>query len=187
MIRIINQFTFTLVLIINWSFSYSQSTGDATSFAGPVVTAEFYGVGLGLTVNVEHLIMKRSKMFVSGRLGYGEHNSFSSGDYTFKSIPISVSAFSGIGKHHKEVGLGLTYAEGNQDAGVFERPNKSLFVVPFIGYRYQRSNGGFFCKIQYSPFIKMKEYTDERVYKSMVGDFVHNAGITVGYYFSRKK
>ena len=165
----------------------SQTSANEIRFAGPVVTTELYGTGLGLTVNVEHVIVKRNKMFVNGRIGFGKHQSFSSANYSFKSIPVSVSAFSGIGKHHKEIGLGLTYSEGGQDGSIFERPNKSLFAMPFVGYRYQNAKGGFVFKVQYTPYIKIKEYTEERVYNSMVGDFIHSAGITIGYFFSRKE
>jgi hypothetical protein len=156
------------------------------TFSGPAFFIELYGAGGGITANIEHKFADFRRSMVTARLGYGKHKYHGTANHMFTGIPITCSFVSGKRNHHRELGAGFLFAEGNQDEAGFNVVNKSIFVVPFIGYRYQRPSGGLFFKIQYTPLIKVKEYADSNRYRSQIGQFIHTAGISVGYFVSHE-
>jgi hypothetical protein len=149
------------------------------------VFVELYGSGHGITLNAEHKITDLFKGSLSARIGFGKHPSLSYSGGEYRGIPISVNYFSGKGKHHREVGIGLTYAEADRGERFWPGENKSLYVVPIFGYRFQKPSGGFVFKIQYCPHIIVKEYSDNPSYVKEKGEFFHGGGLSLGYYFSR--
>jgi hypothetical protein len=117
-------------------------------------------------------------------VGFGKHKSLGNSQRQYKGIPVSIGVVRGKRNHHREIGAGVTYVEGNQGEVAFNWINKSIYFVSFVGYRYQRPAGGFFFKCQITPLVKIKEYSEVVVYRSQVGRLGLSAGIGVGYYFA---
>lgn len=174
----------TFIVIFTHITTVGQDQKKDVGFSGPIVYAELFGAGGALTLNVEHKLFDFGRHMVTARGGFGKHKSFGNSHRQFKGIPVSVNIIRGKGNHHREVGAGLTYVEGNQSEVAFNLINKSIYFVSFLGYRYQRPGGGFFLKAQVTPLVKIKEYSESLVYRGQVGRFGASFGICLGYYFA---
>jgi hypothetical protein len=169
---------------VSTTLTMGQDSRNDVTFSGPIIFAELYGVGGAVTVNLEHKVFDIGRHLVAVRVGYGKHKYFGNPYRQVRSIPIGVGFIRGKRNHHREIGAGLTYAEGNENDVGFGWLNKSVFLVPFVGYRYQRPGGGLFLKAQLTPMVKIKEYSESRIYRSQVGELVFSAGISLGYYLA---
>lgn len=174
----------TAIVVATTVTTMGQGEKVDVAFSGPVVFAEFLGASGGLTFNLEHKIFDFRRHMVSVRAGFGQHKSLGNSQRQYKGVPVSVGVVRGKGNHHREVGAGITYVEGNQEEVAFNWINKSVYFVSFVGYRYQRPAGGFFFKCQITPLVKIKEYSESVVYRAQVGRLGLSAGIGVGYYFA---
>src|SRR5688572_8392948 len=130
--------------------------GFATNINAQTIYGEFLGNSAGLySVNYEHRLSTSGKNVWSLHGGFGMYNVKDAYDHI--SVPIGVTYYNRKeGNTHKEIGLSLTYVEGLADnrhtwgsEGV--QYSKALVLVPNVGYRYQKPDGGFMFKIYYSP------------------------------------
>ena len=90
-------------------------------------------------------------------------------------------------KHHLETGIGITfpfflYYDGDGAFGYkgsHTWKTQSYFFIPIrIGYRYQKSGGGFFWKVAFVPLLWIE---DEKLH------CVPSGGVAIGYTFKNKK
>ena len=163
----------------------AQSEG-LPRFLGPVVYVELYGAGAGVTLNAEHSVMRMTRNIMTVRAGFGKHRYLGKDEHDYIGIPVGMCIFNKGSNHHREFGLGITYVKGHLEEDFFGEVNKSLEFVASIGYRYQRPAGGLFFKVQYTPHVRIKEFTESNQFNSGEGKIVHLAGICLGYYFMRR-
>jgi hypothetical protein len=77
------------------------------------------------------------------------------------AVPFEVSGLLGRGKHHLELGVGITPHLATSldfNSETLELEDKVVFgsLIPLrIGYRYQKPEGGFFFRVGYSPFFNV--------------------------------
>jgi hypothetical protein len=164
------------------------STKNPT-MTGHSVYGEIYGAGQGVTLNYDRVVCSfLSRWNGSVSVGFGSYNK-SEGRVRFISTPVGLNLFKGKNGHHKELSLHLAYVKGKElvKMGTFIWYNEGLYFTPAIGYRYQKEGGGFLIRLQYSPFVKLKEYGDDYVFKRRSRPLTHSVGISAGYYFARKR
>jgi hypothetical protein len=177
---------FLFFLLLSASAQQS-STAAFPAFKGVLTYIDMFGAARGMTVNVEQVCgTMGSSGTLTARLGFGAYR-FEGGRIPYRAVPIGVSLFKGRGKSHSEFGLNLCYVVGSEYT---IRPpilgttySRSIFFTPSLGYRYMRPGGGFFLRAGYSPNIKLKEYSDDRVYSKEIGQPRHGAYLSLGYYF----
>jgi hypothetical protein len=71
------------------------------------------------------------------------------------SMPLGFNAFTTPGHHHLEWGLGLTPYIDHYRTFLAEKDesDKQLYIVPHIGYRYQKPEGGLFFTAGVMPTV----------------------------------
>ena len=95
-------------------------------------------------------------------------------------------------KHYIEIGAGITYSLGG--ASFWAVPyngqihyTAGLFIVPRIGYRYQKDNKGFFFRAGFTPLILLNDYSHLEVLTRNSGFktpfFNYMGGLSFGYSF----
>lgn len=113
-------------------------------------------------------------------------------------IPASVNKIFGVGKHHFEIGLGLTFYHSEGTAGSFSilytRGNPPqvtqqqlefystnvLYLTSFLGYRFQKPDKRFFYRCGFSPLWRFYNMDAE---SNSVYEFIPWGGMSVGYRF----
>ena len=123
---------------------YSVYSQPATSdkWAKNSLYAELQTKGAFYTINFDRVFHRGDKLFYSYRLGFSIEKSSI-------SFPLGISLLFGYGKHHAEFALTLvpfidkykTFLSGNNIS------DKYLYIIPAVGYRFQRASGGFFLKL----------------------------------------
>ena len=168
---------FLLIGILSFTYpSFSQGTG----FRGLVAYAEYSAAGTFYSANLEKLIFAKGGWYGNGRIGFGLSNR----EYNIPVfIPVGVNFCRGKRNSHPEVGLGLSYAEGLQVVGA--SINQALYFMPSLSYRFQKPGGGFFFKIGYAPYIKIKEFSKPDHTFQSTGLFDPSISMALGYYFGR--
>lgn len=157
---------------------------EADASKGTVVYLELGGNSAPtIGLNVERRIFSIKQWYGNARIGYG---TLRNDGVTRWSVPIGIIIFHGIKASHVEVGAGLTYGTGlhSSTVGSETRINEALYFVPSIGYRFQKSTGGFFLRAAYTPLFKLKEYSKP---ESWFYGQRHNQyfGLSVGYFFMK--
>jgi hypothetical protein len=178
------------------AFALSSFTGlnaqliSQTDLAMPGYTiyAELYGASHGVTLNYDRVAFRFfNRWNGSIRIGFGTYAK-EEGRLQFISAPAGVNLFAGRNGHNKEIGIHFSYVKGesNRTIGSLLKYSEGLYLSPAIGYRYQKEGGSFVFRIQYSPFVKLKEYSKGSDRLS-TGKLTHSFGISAGYYFSRQR
>lgn len=154
---------------------YAQK-GSANGNARRSVFAEYLSAGNFISVNYDHVFRKGSSFSAAYRVG------FSAAKNTI-GLPAGICFFNGQQSSHAEFSLVfIPFVEDYQY--LFKSGNlsdKKLYIVPGIGYRYQKPAGGFFFRIVASPVISLDPRSDN--FWKMDGTLL--AGITAdaGYCF----
>jgi hypothetical protein len=165
---------YLFVLFILFCF-ISKAERDSTNIAKNSISLDILGIGGYGSINYERMIYNfDNNLKIISRIGLTSYNLT---DFTTKFnpdiiIPISISVVYGK-KHNLEVGVGQVISnvvKVSQES--YEPIRETNFHANFtLGYRYQKSKGGFIYKIHYTPLI---EFYD---------DFKHWGGISIGYAF----
>jgi hypothetical protein len=163
------------------SSSFSQELG----FRGWVAYVERGSSGASYTANVEHFLFDRWGLNANGRLGFGTAKSHYNIKYnTPLYLQAGLNFYSGKRNSHPEVGLYLTYAEGQQ---IYTDMNKAFYFVPSFSYRFQKPSRGAFFRIGYAPYLKLKEVSNaDHVWFEGTGIFNHSFVIALGYSFASR-
>lgn len=128
----------TLLLLLQLD-CYSQD--ETPEIAKNSIYTEFFGSAVYLyNISYDRIVFAKEKNKISLALGAQYlPSSDSPSDYIFSVSP-QINYFRG-NIHHFETGIGVTVGFNNED-----------FIVPIrIGYRYQKPEGGMFCKIGLTP------------------------------------
>ena len=165
---------FLLIICIIFSFTcYSQQTGE--KIVRNSVYADFASRGAYYSVNYDRLFRRGEKLNWSYRVGLCLMNNVI-------AMPLGLQAFTGHNEHHAEFSITVVpYIE--KYTKLFSAGNlsdKKIFVIPGVGYRYQRPGGGIFFRIVAAPVIYLDPPSDN--FWNM--DPKIYAGITGGIGFS---
>lgn len=161
-----------------WLLVTSAATAQAqTSNVEPEVTdpnalyVELGGAG-GLSVNYD----RRFLPSLIGRVGVGIVPCFfACAGYT--SVPVAAYGLIGGTSHHIEYGGGVTFLF--PDHGRHHR-----FLVPSVGYRYQRPNGGFVFRANGLASIRLQQPIGPgNVYGGSSWKEAWGVGVSSGYAF----
>jgi hypothetical protein len=158
-----------LVLVQNVYAQPSQKNARNT------VYADFASEGAVYSINYDRIFNKGEKINISYRVGVFVLNDVI-------AFPIGIQFFTGQYASHIEFSLTVEpYIEKYQD--IFDGNNvadKKAYIMPGVGYRYQRPDGGFFAKVVVGPMI----YLDPPSNDFWNMDTLVYAGITAGVGFS---
>ncbi len=144
---------------------------------GSCIHVELLGNGIGFSINYESRFTK-SHRGIGGRVGL---STFKVGGKQSLILPVLINYTLGKkeGKHHLEVGAGITYLS---EAGAKITSNdKDIFFVDntyatfTLMYRYQPPFGGFLFKFGLTPFVGTFQGQDSPIFTSI--------GIAFGYAF----
>jgi hypothetical protein len=167
------------------AFSQNQTDLARPPYRGIAAYVEIGGASLGVTANAEVVFAKVFNWKASVRGGFGTFKRYEK-RVTYLAVPIGMNIFKGHRRHHREIGLNASYVRGATFGGdIRVNYSEGLYLIPTFGYRYQGENGGLFFKVQYSPFVKLTEFTNDRAFKNSTGKIIHLIGLSLGYFFVR--
>jgi len=135
-----------LLTILAFSFFFNvfgQNESDKSKAKNSVYIEMFGNAGDFYNITYDRLVHSKGNNNISTGLGiqYFPSSDLSAPDDIF-SISPQINYFYGI-RHHFETGLGLAYDFNSGD-----------LIIPFrIGYRFQKHDGGLFCKVGFTPFL----------------------------------
>jgi hypothetical protein len=159
-----------LTLLIQNTFSQSEIETKTKN----IVFAEVAGAGGFGSVNYERELIQRGNFKSSLRGGLGAYHVT---DYEMKFnpdllIPLTMYFYYGT-IHHIDLGFGQTISSmmylDYETMG--KKRTYHLHTNLSIGYRYQKSSGGLFLKINYTPFFEFNE------------NYTHWGSASIGYAF----
>ena len=141
--------------MVGHSFLYAQldrenNSGKNTFYIELASRGSFY------SVNYDHIFHEGNKLSTSFRIGFSiERDAI--------SFPLGLNLITGKENHHAEFGLTLipfidhykTFLSGDNLS------DKKIYVIPFIGYRFQKPSGGIFFKASVSPLIFLDPPSDD--------------------------
>ena len=145
----------TLLLILTNFYGFSQKIG---------LTLDLGGNSGGYSLNGEYEILKYDKYRLNARLGFGY---LPIRESNFLSIPFGLNILTGKQTHHLELGIGLSYINGLQFKNIQIGSNdnyyadNAIYIVPSVGYRFDRLKGGLYFKVYYSPLILTHDFLNE--------------------------
>ncbi|MES2733026.1 MAG: hypothetical protein V4714_14855 [Bacteroidota bacterium] len=137
---------------------------------------EAMGKGPYYSVNYDRIIRVRTKWSYSFRVGV----SLVADGW---SVPLGIHAFTTPGNHHLELGLGVTpYVDHYRTfLSKNDRSDKYLYVVPSVGYRYQKPEGGLFFTAGLAPYIFLDPPSTDVF--DVTPSYKLWAGVAVGFSF----
>ena len=103
------------------------------------------------SLNGEYKIGKINNYQVNARAGFGYSKI---NGFEFLGIPLGLNLLTGTKNHHLELGLGTSYIMGTSH--IFIKTgnyisSEGIFLIPSIGYRFDKPTGGLIFKVYYSP------------------------------------
>lgn len=135
------------------------------SSAGPVYS-----------LNFDRIFSGKTSIKYSYRVGFHLLNSD-------VGLPVGLSMLAGSNNHHAELGLTFIpyikrfkylFNEGSLS-------DKQIFIIPSIGYRFQKAGGGVFFRILVSPMVFLDPPSDD--FWDMEPKIYGMAGIGAGWTF----
>jgi hypothetical protein len=156
-------------IIYSAIFSLISFSINAQHYQEPVkentVFFELLGNGGYYSFNYDRIMASKEKWKLAGRIGGSYINHFNDFNTQYINMPLELSFLSGKGPNYLEIGMGATYIFGKSDFGWPGEEkttilNFDLMIMPRIGYRYQKPEGGPFFKIGFTPIYYIKIYTN---------------------------
>ena len=168
-----------------------SKTSDEIFKSKNLIYAEFGGNSGGYAFNYGRIIYQKDRLKIAASTGfslmYGRGNERIFSTYWVPVFPAEITAFFGRSKHHLELGIGLvTYREKqfifDEDfpRNIRERKYWGVSIVPRVGYRFQKPDGGFFYRVSYTPSINFKNFEGA---ENKANFFPFGLGISLGISF----
>lgn len=162
-------FSALMILVFSKNHATAQSKDLVESkaeifMAKNVLHADFAWSAVGYSLNYGRIIFQKDKLKLAGSAGFSmlfqdEIESIHSG-YVKPVFLTEITAFSGRSKHNLEFGTGFYtyrdkryYVDGDIPGTTTNKAFWVKSIVPRVGYRYQKPEGGFFFRIGYTPRI----------------------------------
>ena len=150
------------------------SQADSIPTIRNLIYIEAGGAAGYYSINYERSICCCNYLTVAARIGL---SSYHLRDYTARFnpdvlVPLTLNSY--YGKNHKlELGAGGTIANVVYANKTDFKPRRiaTFHSVLLMGYRYQKSSGGAFFRVAYTPIIEFNKH------------FRHWAGLSFGYAF----
>ncbi|MEM9324296.1 MAG: hypothetical protein AAGA85_01515 [Bacteroidota bacterium] len=136
--------------LIAASTCQAQDESDDGTVARNSLFVEVMGTGTLVSLNYDRILLKKGPWGLAGRIGFTYTpimEDFS--DVGGPGIPVEISGLYGKRNNFFELGFGAAYHYVFDDSD----DNHLLFLVPRIGYRYQKPAGGFFFRAAFTPWI----------------------------------
>lgn len=153
-----------LLLLLTVSL-LGNSQNKSNNFA---LTFDLAGNSGFYTLNGEYKVGEIKDYKLNARIGFGY---YSGSRIQFTGIPIGINMITGTKKHHLELGLGASYIKGIENmqipAGTYGNPqewsqqSEGIYLVPSVGYRFDKLTGGLILKVYYSPLITIYDFFDK--------------------------
>lgn len=172
---LLKKIALTIIAFLIYSSSFSQQSAN-NAIHRNTVFVELASKGAIYSVNFDHIFRQGEKLNYSYRAGFSiEKNSI--------AFPIGISFITGQQSHHAEFSLTVipfidkyeTFLSGDNVS------DKYLYVVPSVGYRFQRPAGGFFLKAGIAPLILLDPPSDN--FWKMDPTLYGYGSIGIGYTF----
>ena len=143
-----------ILMIVFINASYSQSKQNNIT-ARHTFYADFASKGAYYSVNYDRVFHQGKKVNASYRAGFSIFNNVI-------ALPLGINFFTGQNNSHLEFSFTIVpYIEAyNSFLKSNDLSDKKLYVIPGIGYRYQKAAGGFFFKAVASPLIYLDPPSD---------------------------
>ena len=120
------------------------------------IYADFASKGAYYSINYDRVFRRGEKLSWSYRVGFSILKDAI-------AVPLGIHLFTGRYAHHAEFSItGVPYVE--KYTKLFSSGNlsdKKIYVIPGTGYRYQKKEGGFFCRVVVSPLIYLDPPSDD--------------------------
>jgi hypothetical protein len=170
-----------ILVIITSTIGYCRCQESGNDFKGTAFYAELIGHTLTYSFNAEHHLKKLRNLNLGIRAGFG-------GIPTEYGGSLGLTGFTGKNKSHFDMGIALSYIYGAQYyqySGSNQVRSSTLFIVPTIGYRYQKPASSFFLKAGITPLIKLHDFKEE-FSDSIFWKILPSAALSFGYFFSKR-
>ncbi|MDF1549687.1 MAG: hypothetical protein P1P88_17805 [Bacteroidales bacterium] len=136
-----------LSICMSVNYGWSQQK-DSTFYSKNTTYVDFASKGAFYSINYDKIFHQKKKFTLSYRIGF---SILEDGI----AMPLGVNLFTGKGNSHVEYSLTvIPYIDHYKSfLSSNDLSDKYLYVVPGIGYRFQKPTGGIFFKIVVSPMI----------------------------------
>ena len=176
-----NKILFSILFLALSQLALAQETVTGNLSARNSVYFEILGTGSLYSFNFDRVIYAKKSFGIAARIGI-TYSPLISGVNEVAGIgcPIELTGFLGKKKSKLEFGIGTAYHY------LFDDPDdlSFLILVPRIGYRLQKDEGGFFLKTGFTPWIPVIIDNDlER--GDIEPNFVPVFGFAIGHTFKR--
>jgi hypothetical protein len=182
--------------IIFVALFFISSKGYTQIVARNAVFVELLGSSDFYSVNYDRIFIKDSLIKLSVNIGLGVYPSPAVGPPLTTGVSqnysTSINLLIGNRRHYLELGAGITYSIGGLSFWAVPRngklhPTIGLFIVPRIGYRYQKDSKGFFFRVGFTPLILINDYSHLDLLTGNSGFktpfFNYMGGLSFGYSF----
>jgi hypothetical protein len=112
---------------------------------------ELGGNGMFYSLNYDRILLNRDQWKLSGRVGVLYLPPFDGGNRQMVGGPLEISYLRGRGKHFLEIGLGGTAVYDTYQFAEYRIRDLAVMGVLRVGYRHQKTEGGFFYKAGFTP------------------------------------
>ncbi len=166
---------FIIIMLFGTSLfnqTFGQATKDSTSISKNTIYLELFGNGGTGSINYDRILMKKNNFKLSSRIGGifvpRKDPNYKNRQNNFWSTLFEINSFWGR-KGNFEMGIGVSYLKGG-NSGIYDIPSggeisyssSTLILIPrILGYRFQKPNGGFFCKVGIVALIQIAEFNKE--------------------------
>ena len=138
------------------AFVHNGYAQTSTISARNTVYADFASKGAVYSINYDRVFSQGKKINISFRAGVSILNDVI-------AFPLGIQFFTGQDASHIELSLTVEpYIEKYQD--IFDgssQSDKKAYIMPGVGYRYQKPDGGFFAKVVVGPIIYLDPPSDD--------------------------
>lgn len=143
---------FVMGLILTGFIAHAQPDTTRVRYRQSVYF-ELGGNGASLGLNYDRPLRTRSAWTYGLRAGvaYGRLSIYNA------RLVTEAYVFRGLKQHHAELGLGFTWITPNQfmDDNALVRQSGALFMVPRLGYRYQKPGRATVLRIGIMPWVSI--------------------------------
>ncbi len=164
-----------IILLFSAVFVNKNYSQTAQNITRNTIYADFASKGAYYSLNYDRIFSQGEKFTKSYRIGFSVLKNAI-------AMPLGINFFTGHNSSHAEFSLTVVpYVENYND--LFSGNNlsdKKLYIIPGAGYRYQKTEGGFFFKVAFAPVIYLDPPSDN--FWKMDGKVY--PGITAGAGFS---
>ncbi len=183
---------FSLIALFLFSQNKAAAQTESEIFtAKNSIHVELAGNSYGYALNYGRIFYQKDRLKISASAGFSLRYRRASEPirpaYLVPVFPAEITAFWGKSKGHLEFGIGfLTYRERRYifdkdfPRNIREQPYWGKTIVPRIGYRYQKSAGGFFFRAGYTPTFGFERY--EGAEKKVIFN-PYGIGLSLGWSF----